>query len=334
MIEQIKNSDIEAKKVANLPSHPNAPKAMGGGGFTAQELKERYDALALLAIEKLNELISRLTRTLGEGNLADEILTEISGQDGELYTVSQVFSHITDGTLATYLSVGEKSLDAAIDELTTRREVYNITNIDDGWVIDKPENLPADAKNGAVLLVTSEESLYTYSEADKAWLFKVRLEPHTLYCVLEGEKSGIYRFTNDGTTPTPNFLLAEQAAIEKANQYTDRKIENDLLAMKQEIIQKTEAEIGEVSAALESVEKAAIEESRMYIDQEVDKIPNEVCVGTGKMPDGAVVQFVIKEEGTSNDRVIAKILKSLLKTETWTFTLEDGSTVTKVVYVE
>ena len=101
MIEQIKNSDIEAKKVANLPSHPNAPKAMGGGGFTAQALKERHDALALLAIEKLKELISALTAAPGEGSIADEILTAKTDNEGNPYTLSQLFTHIIDGTLAT-----------------------------------------------------------------------------------------------------------------------------------------------------------------------------------------------------------------------------------------
>ena len=66
--------------------------------------------------------------------------------------------------------------------------------------------------------------------------------------------------------------------------------------------------------------------------------PDEVSVTEDEnalFPEGADIQIVLDdEEKPAVDGVFAEMVKSALNKETWTFTLEDGTTVSKVVYVE
>ena len=117
-ITPISQNEINQSKVASLPARPNASTAFGGAGYSSAQLKEDFDRLPLLAIGKLNELLSALSKAPGEGSLADEIMTAKTDNEGNPYTLSELFLHIIDGTLATYLLVGDKPLDMAISEIT------------------------------------------------------------------------------------------------------------------------------------------------------------------------------------------------------------------------
>lgn len=100
------------------------------------------------------------------------------------------------------------------------KEVQNITSID--TVYDTVDDLPTNNGEGTTLLVLSEKSLYSYNSTAKAWEFKSALKPHTVYCVLEGEKAGLYRFT----MASPYLVSVESHTLQEAKDYTDEAIQN------------------------------------------------------------------------------------------------------------
>ena len=102
------------------------------------------------------------------------------------------------------------------------KEVQNITSID--AVYDTVDDLPTDKGNGTTLLVLSEKSLYSYNSTAKAWQFKAELKPHTLYCVLEDEKAGLYRFTMKLDENTPYLVSVESHTLQEAKDYVDMRI--------------------------------------------------------------------------------------------------------------
>jgi hypothetical protein len=93
------------------------------------------------------------------------------------------------------------------------KEVVNITTIDETY--ETVADLPTDKGEGTTLLVLSEKSLYSYNSTAKAWEFKSALKPHTVYCVLEGEKAGLYRFT----MTSPYLVSVESHTLQDAIQY-------------------------------------------------------------------------------------------------------------------
>ena len=119
-ITPISQNEINQNKVASLPARPNSSTAFGGAGYSSMQLREAFDKLPLLAVRKLNELLEALSKAPGEGSLADEIKTAKCDPQGTPYTLSQLFTHIIDGTLASYLLVGGKPLDIAMAENASR----------------------------------------------------------------------------------------------------------------------------------------------------------------------------------------------------------------------
>jgi hypothetical protein len=99
------------------------------------------------------------------------------------------------------------------------KEVQNITSID--TVYDTVDDLPTDKGEGTTLLVLSEKSLYSYNSTANAWEFNHALKPHTVYCVLEGEKAGLYRFT----MASPYLVSIESHTLQEAKDYTDEAIQ-------------------------------------------------------------------------------------------------------------
>ncbi|MBR4295756.1 MAG: hypothetical protein IKT56_02820 [Clostridia bacterium] len=57
MIEKIKQTKIDSNKISNLPTRPNSKGLYRDQTYSAQELKARLEALSILAIDKLNEII-------------------------------------------------------------------------------------------------------------------------------------------------------------------------------------------------------------------------------------------------------------------------------------
>ena len=103
--KKILNSDIEHILISSLPSRPTAPKALGGNGYSAGEMKEAFDRLPLCIIEHYNALISDI-KDLGENSLAGAIPTGIK----EDHTLHNLLEDIRSGEIAAYLSILGKSL--------------------------------------------------------------------------------------------------------------------------------------------------------------------------------------------------------------------------------
>lgn len=103
--KKILNSDVKDILISSLPSRPTAPRALGGRGFGANEMKEAFDKLPLYVIERYNELIEDIT-DVGDDSLAAAIPSGI--KDG--HTLHDLFSDVKSGELAAHLNVLGKSL--------------------------------------------------------------------------------------------------------------------------------------------------------------------------------------------------------------------------------
>lgn len=110
--KKIYNSDVRDILISSLPSRPTAPRAFGGRGLGAGEMKEAFDKLPLYIIECYNELLSDVT-DLGENSLAGAIPTGIK----EDHTLSALFEDIGSGELATYFGFLGKSLLSHVIEI-------------------------------------------------------------------------------------------------------------------------------------------------------------------------------------------------------------------------
>ena len=103
--KQIQNEDVKDLLVSSLPSRPTAPRALGGMGYGAVEMKAAFDKLPLYLIERYNELLSDIGE-LGENSLAAAIPSGIK----DAHTLASLFEDVKSGALATYLCFLGKSL--------------------------------------------------------------------------------------------------------------------------------------------------------------------------------------------------------------------------------
>jgi hypothetical protein len=132
MIEKIKQKDIDERKVSNLPTRPNNPRLYGGEALSPEKLKARFDALALLAIDRLNFLIDMMNN----GDITAEIpvLTIGEGDEAQTLTISELAEKVVDGSLPDIMKVYEgKTLRALLAESSLSPEIY----VGDG---DMPED--------------------------------------------------------------------------------------------------------------------------------------------------------------------------------------------------
>ena len=123
--KKIQNSDIEHILISSLPTHPTAPRSLGGRGYNASEMKEAFDKLPLYIIEHYNALIGDV-HSFGENSLASAVPSGI--KDG--HTLHNLFEDIKSGELAAYFGILGKSLlshlitiYAEIDALKNKIEV-------------------------------------------------------------------------------------------------------------------------------------------------------------------------------------------------------------------
>ena len=103
--KKILNSDIAHILISSLPSNPTAPRAYGGMGYSASEMKEAFDKLPLYIVEEYNKLLDDVAG-FGEGTLADAIPTGIKDE----HTLYHLFEDVRTGELATYFGILGKSL--------------------------------------------------------------------------------------------------------------------------------------------------------------------------------------------------------------------------------
>ena len=109
---RITEEEIATLSVASLPTHPTYPAAFGGRGYTAAEMKSAFDRLPMLIAKRYNSLLED-AEALGEGSLAASIPTGIA----EGHTLSNLFSDLENGNLASYIKVGDESLYSVINRL-------------------------------------------------------------------------------------------------------------------------------------------------------------------------------------------------------------------------
>jgi hypothetical protein len=115
MIKEITPKEINERKVANLPTRPNNPRLYGGERLSPEQLKERFDALSLLAINRLNTLIAMIN----DGKISKEIpvLMIGEGDEAQTLTISELAEKVVDGTLPDIMMASEsKSLRKALNE--------------------------------------------------------------------------------------------------------------------------------------------------------------------------------------------------------------------------
>ncbi len=101
----ITENEIKNLKVASLPTRPTSPKAFGGNGYTATQMKEAFDKLPLFIIERFNALISDILDT-GADSIAHEIATGIKSG----HTLSDLFEDISNGSFLNYVVLDNISL--------------------------------------------------------------------------------------------------------------------------------------------------------------------------------------------------------------------------------
>lgn len=107
--QKILDSEIHDLKIASLPKRPTAKSAYGGEGYTAQEMKAAFDKLPMFLVERINSLIEDI-ESEGEGKISESIKTGLY----ELHTLANFFDDVKNGNLASYLTVGDRSLLEAI----------------------------------------------------------------------------------------------------------------------------------------------------------------------------------------------------------------------------
>ena len=82
-IKKIDKATAQAQSVEALSNHPNAASRYGTGGKSPTELKRRYDALAWLAINKINELLDAIGVDGKESDLLKLLYTGFSDEENE-----------------------------------------------------------------------------------------------------------------------------------------------------------------------------------------------------------------------------------------------------------
>lgn len=117
--QKISAEEIKDLKISSLPTHPTSPRAYGGKGYTAAEMKEAFDKLPLFIIARFNALLDDISRE-GDGSVAENIKTGIK----DSHTLAQLFSDVKGGELSSYLAVGDTNLAEAIAGLGAKHLEY------------------------------------------------------------------------------------------------------------------------------------------------------------------------------------------------------------------
>ena len=109
---KISETEISTSKISLLPNRPTAPKTAGGGGYTPTALKAMFDALPLLAVERINSLLDDISAS-PEESISSQMQTGI--RDG--HTLSEFFSDLQNGNASAYIYASGKPLSQEIEEI-------------------------------------------------------------------------------------------------------------------------------------------------------------------------------------------------------------------------
>ena len=100
--KKITSEQISENAVASLPTRPTASVAFGGKGYTSTEMKEAFDRLPKLIIERFNLLLSDLS----DG----QILSDIPTDNEVVPTLRELIDGISNEQLSSAITVFGTSL--------------------------------------------------------------------------------------------------------------------------------------------------------------------------------------------------------------------------------
>ena len=103
----ISDSEIAQNSVSSLPTRPNAPTSMGGAGLSSPALRARFDALAMLAINKINAILKSLNGEEDATPFAKYIQTTLENGEGGTYTLYDVLEWLQSNDFAEKIILSE-----------------------------------------------------------------------------------------------------------------------------------------------------------------------------------------------------------------------------------
>ncbi len=95
---KLSDSLININSVSSLPTHPTAPKAFGGLGYSSVDVKAAFDRLPRLICTRFNALLDDIASS-GETSLAAAMPTGITSS----HMLSDLFTNIRDGSILSYI---------------------------------------------------------------------------------------------------------------------------------------------------------------------------------------------------------------------------------------
>ncbi len=98
----IYKSEADAIRIASLPTRPTLPTQYGGKGYTSAQMKEAFDALPLLLVERLNSLIEDILAEVDES-----ISVCLNTGIGDAPKLSDIFADIKSGRFIEYITCFE-----------------------------------------------------------------------------------------------------------------------------------------------------------------------------------------------------------------------------------
>lgn len=113
--KKITQAEAAEAKISSLPTRPNAPSALGGKGYSAEEMKAAFDRFPALIAERLNALIDDML-SYGEDSAAAAIPSGIA----EGHTLYDLFLDITSGAMSDYLALPDGENLSGFCEKTAR----------------------------------------------------------------------------------------------------------------------------------------------------------------------------------------------------------------------
>ena len=124
---KITESEIQPLSIASLPTRPTAPTAFGGRGYSSVEMKECFDKLPRLAIERLNQLIDELDC----GMIQNSVLETPTGI-AEGYTLADFLREFSSGELAMRFPIdkSKKTLGEVLPRLIDKVDSFVFTEED------------------------------------------------------------------------------------------------------------------------------------------------------------------------------------------------------------
>lgn len=306
-IKKITDDEIKNNSIERLSNRPTAAGRIGVGGLSPTELKAAYDKLPKLAIAKINELIDLINAETSSDGIAAFISTPITDPDNDevKLTLHDVLTDVLNGDFAKYLALTglkEPTLEEELRHLEEKAiSAYEIA-LENGFEGTAEEWLDSlrgkDGKNAVYI-----------GEGDMPADYDMQLIPVGGAHAVIGKRWLLY-ITEDGKLDVIDLdsvinidvsddIEAALAAAKASGEFDGKSVS---------IVSKTESN---EDGGINTVE---------FSDGKSINIKN------GK--DGKPYTLTDTDKNTIVNAVIASLNK-----ETWTFELEDGTTVNKVVYV-